>query len=180
MVEKLEMKIQCMACTPPTNWDTEEEYKDHLVSFHGTTSADEAMKLERAKKQNTPVDLPPGILVTAAPTPEFTKTMQEIERAKASQQTPPPTPASNLPPKVEPKPLVLKYRFDGNCPKCNNPVRTIVNKFDNKLIANAYCMFCDETIQQIPVEPIANDMIQTLLGIEKEQKEEKKKEVKNG
>lgn len=177
------MDIICPACSPPTNWATDKEYTDHLVSFHGTTSPDEAIKLERIKKKNSPVQLPPGIPDTAAPTPEFTQTMQEIERAKASQVTPSPTPAPQ-PLKVEPKPLILKYKFDGVCPKCNNPVRTIVNEFEGKLIANAYCMFCDETMAQIPVEKIPktgqlieniNEEVKVTVAIEPEKSNKPKK-----
>lgn len=139
------MKITCPACTPPTNWDTDKEYQDHLVSFHGTTSADEAMKLERIKKKNTPVDLPPGIPATAAPTPEFTQTMQEIERAKVSQVTPPPIPAS-VPqtPKIEP--VILKYKYEGQH-SCGNKVNTLELDANGEHFVVAYCLICQTQVE---------------------------------
>lgn len=147
------MKTICPACDPPTNWESEEEYKDHLVTFHGTNSADEAMKLARLKKENLPVELPPGIPPEAAPTPEFAQMMNMVEKGKqVSQVTPPPS--APIPPKIEIKPLVLKYKFEGDCPDCKNPIRTIVSDFEGKLVANAYCLNCDEVKLQIPVELI--------------------------
>ena len=120
------MDIQCMACTPPTKWATDKEYQDHLATFHGTTSADEAMKLERAKKANTPVTLPPGIPPEAVPTAEFSKVMDEITKAEAKKNVPISPPVQNSPvpvnmPKIEP--IVLKYKYEG-MHSCGNKVNT--------------------------------------------------------
>lgn len=175
------MDIQCIACTPPTKWANEAEYQDHLISFHGTASTDEAVKLERAKRKNTPVELPPGIPPSAAPTPEFVQTMNEIEKASIPNVPLPVGPTLPPQPKPEQKPLILKYKFDGNCPKCNNPVRTIVNDFEGKLIANAYCMFCDETVQQIPVERIPKtEKIENFQELVEKEVEKTKRKGKNG
>jgi hypothetical protein len=172
--------IQCFACTPPTNWETEAEYNDHLVTFHGTSSPDEAMKLERAKRANTPVDLPPGIPPEAAPTPEFTKTMQEIERAKVSQATPPP-PAQNIPvPQIEP--ITLKYRYEG-MHSCGNKVNTLELDADGKHFVVCYCLICQTQVEIREVADLKNvDTNEERIQIDDKKYvlEKKKKEVKNG
>lgn len=175
------MQITCPACTPPTNWETDAEYQDHLVTFHGTNSADEAMKLERAKRANTPVDLPPGIPPEAIPTPEFTKMMQEIERPKASQATPAPVPASVPTPVIEP--ISLKYKYEG-MDSCGNKVTTLELDSEGKHFVVAYCLICNKQVQIREVVDLNKILIETSTPngesfLKKEfEKEKKKKEVK--
>ena len=179
------MKYDCLACTPPTKWETEAEYNDHLITFHGTSSADEAMKLEKAKRENTPVTLPPGIPPEAIPTPEFTKMMQEIERPKASQVTPAPVPASVPTPVIEP--ISLKYKYEG-MDSCGNKVTTLELDSEGKHFVVAYCLICQK---QVEIREVADLNKKTIVAmVEKGDeiretnngmviiKEKKKKEVK--
>lgn len=141
----MNIPIQCFACTPPTKWATDKEYQDHLVTFHGTASADEAMKLERTKKANTPATLPPGVPPEAAPSEDFVKTMEEIERAKAVQATPPPpAPVTVTPPKIDP--IILKYRYEG-MHSCGNKVTTLEVDSDNKHFCIAFCLICQAQVE---------------------------------
>lgn len=142
------MKYDCLACTPPTKWETEAEYNDHLVTFHGTTSADEAMKIEKAKRANTPVTLPPGIPPEAAPTPEFTQMMQQIEKPKVA--TPPPAPVA--PPVVTIEPVTLKYKYEG-MDSCGNKVTTLELDSEGKHFVVAYCLICQK---QVEIREVAN------------------------
>ena len=171
------MQTLCIACNPPTNWATDKEYKDHLVTFHGTDSPDEALKMERLKKANSP-KLPLGVPPEAAPTAEFTKTMQEIERAKVSQVTPPPIPASIVPPKIEP--IRLTYKYEGQH-SCGNKVNTLELDANGKHFVIAYCLICQTQVEIREVANLSkkniNDTVLVAESIEIE-KSDKKEAVK--
>ena len=73
--------------------------------------------------------------------------------------------------KPQPKPLQLKYRYEGQDSK-GHEVKTIVNTFNGETVASAFCITCDETILQIKVQPIDNPKIEPIPEPEKPLKAE--------
>lgn len=144
------VSILCVACQEPTEFKIDGDYKNHLKTFHNAASTQEAIANERMKKQNLPANLPPGIPAEALPNKDFIEAVQRIE-TKKNQPVAPPVPQT---PAGTDKPILLKYRFEGTCPKCHNPVKTIIVDTKGKLFANAYCMFDDEVLDQIKVNLI--------------------------
>ena len=137
--------VQCFACDPPTKWTTEAEYRDHLITFHGTESPDEAMKLERLKKANSP-KLPLGVPPEAAPTEEFIKTMAEIERGKQASKVTPPPPVSAPVIGKPVEPVKLTYKYEG-MHTCGNKVNTLELDADGKHFVVAYCLICQTQVE---------------------------------
>jgi hypothetical protein len=168
------MDIQCFACTPPTSWATEDEYKDHLIMVHGTSSPDEAIKIERQKRANSPANLPGGIPLQDAPTPEFIKTLTEIEKGRrVSQATPPPL-VSVPKPKIEP--IILKYKYEGQH-SCGNKVNTLELDANGKHFVVAYCLFCQTQVEIREVVDLNKKKNDNVLVTEPIKKEDKIKEI---
>lgn len=137
-----EFPITCMVCSMVLKGD--QAYLSHMQSAHGTSSPDKAMGVQKAKEQNLPKDIP--VVVTGKDVPPSAEFM---EMAKMMDQ-----PSTVVPPvTVEPvklvaqpvitqekKPIVLKYKYEGACPECDTPIRTIIAKTLGKTIAIAYCL----------------------------------------
>lgn len=142
-------------------------YIEHMQKAHGTNSPDQAMGITKLKADNLPKDVPVVVVdKDAPPSAEF------MEMAKLMDVPVPDAAPSVQPPKTtgvvsegsspapvvpSSKPLVLKYRFEGNCGICNSPVRTIMLKANGKLIATAYCLTHEELVQ-LEVAPIGKDL----------------------
>lgn len=60
-------------------------------------------------------------------------------------------------PKPELKPIVLNYKFTGNCPECNSEVETIMINLGEKLVACAVCPFCK--VQRMTKEVVSLEEI---------------------
>lgn len=115
------------------------------MTVHGTNSADEAMKIERQKKKNTPVQLPPGIPSNALPSEEFTQIMNMVEKGtQPSQVTVPQSTTPQPEPKIEP--IVLKYKYEG-MDSCGNKVNTLELDADGKHFVTAYCLICQKQVE---------------------------------
>lgn len=147
------MKIICMVCPPGSPEIPEAKYQQHMASVHGGSQA-----VAKAIEQNTPKI----INRDDPPPPDF----MEIAKMMDSKPSQPETPVAKPEPTVvsgkqqqgeqEIKPLQLKYKWDGNCPTCNSPVRTIVLKANGKTIAVAYCLTHEE-VEQREVYPLDSD-----------------------
>ena len=160
--------ITCIACTPPTSYSSDAEYKQHLMDVHGATSTVEAIRMERSKRQNLPnhvstpqVTIPAGGIPVGPgiePSPEFIQVVTEAQ-SSSNQLTPPviipsiitvpfniPTPAI--------KEIKLQYLYQGDCPDCRTPVRTIMVEAKGELIASAFCISCNKVLKQLTVQPI--------------------------
>lgn len=118
-----------------------------------------AVQKQKAIKKNVPKtqDLPPGIKPDDLPTPEFMETMAEIakEQDKPAVEAPvkpevPPTPAPEI------KPLLLTYKYEGNCNICNTPINTIMVEVKGALVAVAYCI-SHKQLKTIEVQPIEKE-----------------------
>ena len=142
--------ITCMACPSPTEWPSDKVYREHLLKVHGATSSDQAMLNEKAKAQNIPKDLPPGIPQDALPTPEFLEQVKRIEEKPKTLSIPIPT----LTPIIEEKPIVLEYQYKGFCPTCQFPIKTIMLHIGKRLFTVAWCSNCSKEIKHQEVRPI--------------------------
>ena len=116
------------------------------------------------------------------PTPEFTAMMQDLEARAAGNRANVPTetqaeplqpliaPSAVPTPKVEDKPITLKYQFMGNCPTCHQEVSTLELDTDGKHFAVCYCLFCKVQLQSKEV----SDLTQKMESIEIVKELEKK------
>lgn len=138
----------------------DEAYLRHMEQAHGSSSPDQAMGVAKAKERNLPKDAPAVVLDKDAPPPD--DFMEIAKMMDQPQQAPPPTPPAPQPvekvvapviTKATPRPLVLKYRFEGDCPTCNAPIRTIMVNANEKTFAMAYCL-THETVEQREVYPL--------------------------
>lgn len=164
----------CMACNPPTEWSTEDEYKAHLLNDHGANNIGEAMAKEKTKKVNTPNSvLPPGITAKDLPDPEFLATIKRIEGS------PTPSPSNSVPPVyVPPIPPVkkaeeikLEYLYKGSCPDCLTPIDTIALENpddDSSMYVTAWCNSCKKKLSQNKVIPIGKMFPQNAILSKKE------------
>lgn len=89
---------------------------------------------------------------------------------------PPPPPPPEPEPvkeeiKVEPKQIVLRYLYEGECTQCNRTVDTIEIPVGEESMVVAYCPPCRMQIAQATVMPIHKQ----LAAIQVEPKQEKKK-----
>jgi hypothetical protein len=149
--------ILCTACKEPVEFKTEKEYKEHLLKVHSSTTTQGAMDIERAKKMNTPVSLPPGISEKDLPNKEFLETLKRAEeekikevakqasQASVPQPTPPTTPT-----------LTLKYKYEGRA-ECGHEVKTIMLEAEGKTFAIGYDLVCDKMVKRIEVSPIKEE-----------------------
>ena len=141
--------VTCMVCVEEVE---EEKYTEHMKVAHGGKSQLEAIEELKLKEQNTPKIIP---LNPEAPIPlEFTQVVNAMETQKPKSNLPTPNPVIP-PPTVEIKPLELKYRWEGVCPQCSAPVRTVITKVDGRWFCSAYCI-THETLEQREVTPLTN------------------------
>lgn len=170
--------IMCLICNQTLKGDA--AYMNHMETFHGTTSPDQAMGVQRSKNANIPKDAPAVVLSKDAPPPdEFMEIAKMMDSPAPA--TPPvtSTPAGTVstfsPPAGGPKKeLTLKYKYEGNCDIHNVPIETIVIEMDRIWIANAYCLMCHEVKKQISVSPIDQPIRVTIDETVKEIREEGK------
>lgn len=89
---------------------------------------------------------------TAMPTPEFMEAVQRIEAEVLA-----PSPKLNNPAVAldgtklevpEPKPIKLKYVFEGDCPTCRKPVSTLELQVKDSHFVIAYCETCKQQLQE--------------------------------
>ncbi len=61
------------------------------------------------------------------------------------------------PPKVPPpEPIVLEYRYKGQCSMCRHDVKTVMLDVDDYSFAVSYCSNCDKKLLQTKVIPISS------------------------
>lgn len=143
-----EFPITCMVCSMVLKGD--QAYLSHMQSAHGTSSPDKAMGVQKAKEQNLPKDIP--VVVTGKdvpPSAEFMEMANLMDKQQVDKSN------TTVPVKMgqiveyeeknpiilqEKKPIILKYKYEGNCPECDTPIRTIIAKTLGKTIAIAYCL----------------------------------------
>lgn len=148
-------------------------YLKHMQENHGTQSPDQAMMQEKAKEQNLPKQQPVILDPNAPPSPEFmevaqmmdqtTKPLQEREESTSSFPSSSVNPVGvnprpliirpNLVTKEGPRPLILKYRYEGDCDKCLSPIRTVIIKAKGQTVAVAFCLEHGE-LQQKEVQAL--------------------------
>lgn len=165
------MTIQCFACQDLPTFQNDAAYLAHMQGVHGTTSPGEAMIKTKAAQQNVPASIP----IQSLPSPEFMEVANAIDNPPVEEpplhvpstpyltgKTPEEIQATEIsvPSKVTPTPkaLMLKYKYEG-CHDCGSEVKTIMVTVDNQLVANAYCLTCDEVVKQISVESIVDTEI---------------------
>jgi hypothetical protein len=137
-------------------------YPEHMAVHGGVGNQINALRQQKEIEQNTPKVIP---LSKDAPIdPELAQMIQQMDAPK-----PEPTPA---PEKLkvntvagEPKPLKLKYVWEGNCPQDNTPVRTVITKVDGRWFASAFCI-SHETIEQREVSPLGNNAPVYIPGVD--------------
>jgi hypothetical protein len=143
-------------------------YPEHMAVHGGVGNQINALRQQKEIEQNTPKVIP---LSKDAPIdPELAQMIQQMDAPK-----PEPTPA---PEKLkvntvagEPKPLKLKYVWEGNCPQDNTPVRTVITKVDGRWFCTAYCISHGE-LEQTEVTPLLG----TIGALETKAKSEPKVE----
>ncbi len=81
----------------------------------------------------------------------------DAKKAEAPQiplPTPQPAPQIKLEIKVQIQPIILEYRYKGNC-QCGQPVSTIYfAEFLGKAVVTAYCRNCDVALEKRIVKPL--------------------------
>lgn len=77
------------------------------------------------------------------------KAAEQIEEEKKVVVVPPPPPKPS-----KPEPIRLKYKYEGQCPKCGGQVETLEIDLENKYIVSAYCMACKYQIAHRPVKKL--------------------------
>lgn len=143
--------VMCLICNKSVK---DSMFPQHMQSVHGGMTQSEAIMAEKNIPQQ-----PQSPIVLSKETPPSADFMEVAEMLdKPKLQAPPPVPNraadSIVNEKVEEKkPLILKYRWEGNCEKCNSPIRTIMTQVEGRLFATAYCL-THEDLEQIEVAPI--------------------------
>jgi hypothetical protein len=138
------MTILCVICSENV---PEEKYPEHMQMVHGGKSQLESIQQQKEIADNLPKLIP---LNKDAPIPlEMQQVIQEMEKPVPKVEATPvqaPVVPQNAP--KEQKPLELHYVWQGNCPQCNNAVRTVITKVDGRWFATAYCLDHKEVDQQ--------------------------------
>lgn len=157
--------ILCILCSETLKGDN--AYLAHMQTVHSAT--------QQAKEKNLPKDIPAVVLdKDAPPSDEFMEIAKMMDKP-----TPPPNPVQLKPVPPAPviqqqtKPIILKYKYEGTCEKDNTPIKTIMVEVAGQLVANGYCMNCDEVKKQINVHPIEDTLNQEIKELVKERKEAK-------
>lgn len=159
--------ISCFVCDPPLMVKGDQAYLSHMQTIHGGMTAGQAIEQKKVIEQNVPKEIP--LNKDTPPSQEF------MEIAKMMDQ-----PRQNLAPVIKPamdspvltnardkKPVLLKYRYEGNCEICNTPVRTIMVEINAHLFAVAYCLTHEE-VKQIEVHPIYDMKVSPLTPLGEE------------
>lgn len=138
--------ILCMICSETLPND--EAYLDHMETAHKGKSQLEALNEEKSKKRDIPKIIP--LDKEAPPSAEMQEVLQAIESAPKPEVKVElsPTPVFPNIGVGEIKPLKLKYVWDGNCPQCSAPVRTVITKVDGRWFVTAYCITHLEQAQE--------------------------------
>lgn len=124
--------------------------------------------------------LPPNIPPEALPDADFVERIQRLEAKNIESLTSPidpdvimvetpvgPVPMPKQPvethsmpsmdiPKKDPEPIVLEYRFSGDCPKHFIPVSTLTTEFEGRCLTFAFCRECNKNVYE-QVAPIIVD-----------------------
>lgn len=139
-----EPPIVCIACPEGAPDIAAEDYNEHMSQIHGGGQITSLAAQRNVPKKVS--NLPPGINPGDLPSPEFMKTLAEIEKAS---QAPPQTPTSkprdflakdppSLP--VAPKkPLLLTYQYEGQ-DKEGHDVATLETDLGDRHFVIAYCL----------------------------------------
>jgi hypothetical protein len=116
---------------------TKEELGAHIANVHPDLTQAQILPIPTSG-ETTPVD-----------ENVITKTVQNLDKIDASTLNPVINPASlgisltPPPPTVDkPQPIVLKYIYEGNCPKCKGQVKTLVLEVGKPKETHAIA-FCD-------------------------------------
>src|SRR3990167_3157333 len=108
----------CIICPAGEGEIPDKDYENHMATVHSGVTQLEGIKQERSKKQDIPKDTPNVPIVQldkeAPIPPEMQEVLQAIDNPKKEE-------AKLVVPQVaeksaEPKPLILKYHWDGSCP----------------------------------------------------------------
>jgi len=149
----------CIICGETIKGDM--VYINHMETVHGTSSPDKALATQKSIASNVPKIV---LDKNAPPPPEFAEIAAMMDNPLPSTPVPPPivppvvtaqatVPSGRTGQQEGKNKIVLKYRYEGNCPTCNAPVRTIILNANGKTIATAYCLTHEE-IEQREVHPI--------------------------
>lgn len=178
--------IMCMICSRSVR---EDQFPQHMISVHGTTSQSEAMGNQA---QIPPKQAPIVLNKETPPSDEFLQMANDIDKKQEQPKTPNP-PVVTAHPSVEltsggPKsePIVLKYKYEGNCNTCNVPIRTIVVKAKGQTVAVALCLTHGE-VQQREVPSLESEPTHAKLTFQTKEESvrqmlepERKEAKKNG
>lgn len=147
--------VQCMVCGKSVK---DSMFPQHMQGVHGGMSQSEAMMAEK----NIPNPQIPIVLdKDAPPSDDFMEVAAMLDKPKE-------TPSEELKkklvnpfiPKVEEKdPITLKYKYEGTCPKCNTPIKTVVIKPGSKWFAVAFCLDHEEITQQEVTPLIKEELV---------------------
>lgn len=145
--------ILCTICDQTLKGD--QAYLQHMQSEHGTTSTSKALAKDKAIKQNVPRSVPIGKDIP--PTDEFMEVAKQIDLkppiVRSEVSTSPPVHSSGTQ-QQEVKPLELKYKWEGDCPKCNGEITTLEVPIEDNLIAIAYCIRDRKQVEYKKVIPL--------------------------
>lgn len=138
--------VTCMVCGRSVK---DSLFPQHMQTFHSGMTQAEAIAAEK----NIPLQPQAPITLDkdTPPSPDFMEVAAMLDKPKSQ---PPPAErqeakASALPfPQEEKQPIILKYKYEGNCPKCNTPIKTVVIKPGGKWFAVAFCLTHEEITQQ--------------------------------
>jgi len=118
--------------------------------------------------------LAPGIPASAMPTKEFIEQVERIEKAKQKKEVPaipiPPlpslpasaptvAPASIAAPETPIEPIVLEYKFSGQCSLCKQPVETLIIDTEKNWWAVAWCVQCKKKRMEQRVKPLQREEV---------------------
>lgn len=143
------MNMICMSCPTGAPEIPEEQYVEHMEKVHKGASQLESLKQEKSKKQDVPQIV---TLNKEAPIPpEMQEVLQAMDNPKPEPKKEEPKPVAEKP--AEPKKLELKYKWEGSCPQCNTPVRTVITKVDERWFCSAMCL-THEVLEQREVTPL--------------------------
>lgn len=137
-------KMICVPCNVEFPSDT--VYLDHKTSGH-KRQMDKAVFIDPPPTPATP----PGVPTNALPTPEFMEMVNRIESPKdVAESNPKPSQhPSELP---KPIPLVLTYKYIGECPEHRSPIDTL----ELDVVKEHFCIaYCSTGKHQIETKQVA-------------------------
>lgn len=159
--------VMCMICSKSVK---EDQFVRHMETAHGTASQSEAM----AREGNIPKQAPVVLDKEAAPSSDFMEVAAMLDATppvpekvkQVVQETQRPAPVA------EPKRLVLRYKWEGECKECSTQIRTVVVKAKGQTVVVALCLMHGE-IQQREVADLEQDVQEdkTVSDLQAETKE---------